>query len=57
MESYDLIVDYNELEKDDIIKIKVVNVKPASWQYSAVDLLITIANMFSPVKFSITYGK
>ena len=56
MEGFDLVVNYEELEKDQVINIKVVNVEPAVWQYSAVNLLITVVNVFSPVKFNIVYG-
>ena len=56
MEGFDLVVDYNELEKDQVVNIKVLNVKPAVWQTSAVTLLITLANLFSPVKFNLVIG-
>ena len=55
MHNYDLVINYDELTKDRIINIKIINSNAALWQYSAVYALISLANMFSPVKFSIVF--
>lgn len=50
---YDLIVNYEELTKDKVVAILITNVPSSSIQISLVETLISIVNIFSPVKFKV----
>lgn len=50
---YDLVVDYEELTKDKVVGILIINVPSSSFQISLVETLISIVNIFSPVKFKV----
>lgn len=50
---YDLVVDYNELTKDKVVNILIVNVETSEFQVWVVETLLRIVNLVLPVKFNV----
>lgn len=51
---YDLVVNYEELAKDKVVNILVINVHSSQFQINLVETLIGIVNLFSPIKFNVS---
>ena len=54
---YDLVVDYDELTKDKVVNILVVNIPSSDFQIWLVETLIQVVNLVSPVRFNVAMEK